>query len=64
MGRARIVTRAVLTAVHTLYETESDLYLDWMSWRLWLVIKQRHSKVCTSRHTLQRFWVASKAFFT
>ena len=27
-GRTRIITRAVLTAVHQLYETTSDLYLD------------------------------------
>jgi transposase len=36
-GRARIITRAVLTAVHTLYASESDLYLDELT--LWLAIE-------------------------
>jgi len=28
IGRTRILVRAILTAIHTLYEQESDLYLD------------------------------------
>ena len=36
-GRARIITRAVLTAVHTLYASESDLYLDELV--LWLAME-------------------------
>jgi transposase len=36
-GRARIITRAVLTAVHTLYASESDLYLDELV--LWLAVE-------------------------
>ncbi|KIM74297.1 hypothetical protein PILCRDRAFT_33930, partial [Piloderma croceum F 1598] len=28
VGRTRIITCAVLTAIHTLYEQEPDLYLD------------------------------------
>jgi hypothetical protein len=35
-GRTRIITRAVLTAVHQLYETTSDLYLDELIW--WLAL--------------------------
>ena len=36
-GPERIITRAVLTAVHTLYETDSDLYLDELV--LWLAVE-------------------------
>ncbi|KAF8223624.1 hypothetical protein L208DRAFT_1072901, partial [Tricholoma matsutake] len=35
-GRTRIITRAVLTAVHALYGRDSDLYLN--EWVLWLLI--------------------------
>jgi hypothetical protein len=35
-GQTRIITRAILTAVHQLYETTSDLYLDELIW--WLAL--------------------------
>ncbi|KAF9470297.1 hypothetical protein BDN70DRAFT_764483, partial [Pholiota conissans] len=36
-GPERIITRAALTAVHTLYETDSDFYLDELV--LWLAVE-------------------------
>ena len=36
-GPEQIITRAVLTAVHTLYETDSDLYLNELV--LWLAVE-------------------------
>jgi hypothetical protein len=35
-GQTIIITRAILTAVHQLYETTSDLYLDELIW--WLAL--------------------------
>lgn len=48
-GRSRILSRAVLTAVQTLYETDADLYLDKLV--LWLTIKH---DIVISRASLQR----------
>jgi transposase len=47
-GRARILTLAVLTAVHTLYESDSDLYLDELV--LWLAL---HHDIIISVSALQ-----------
>jgi transposase len=47
-GRARILTRAVLTAVRTLYASDSDLYLDELV--LWLAI---HHDIAISISALQ-----------
>jgi hypothetical protein len=47
-GWARILTRAVLTAVHTLYESDSDLYLDELV--LWLAV---HHNIGISVSALQ-----------
>jgi transposase len=48
-GPARLITRAVLTAVQTLYATESDLYLDELV--LWLAI---HHNIAISVPALQQ----------
>ena len=48
-GPARILTRAVLTAVHTLYTTDPDLYLDEIV--LWLAI---HHNISISVSALQQ----------
>jgi hypothetical protein len=48
-GRARILTMAVLTAVHTLYESDPDLYLDELV--LWLAL---HHDIIISVTALQK----------
>jgi transposase len=48
-GRTRIVTRAVLTAVYQIYETNSDIYLDELVW--WLAINH---DIVISRSALQQ----------
>jgi hypothetical protein len=47
-GQARILTRAVLTAVHTIYESDPDLYLDELV--LWLAL---HHDIVISVSALQ-----------
>ena len=47
-GKARILTQAVLTAVHMLYESDADLYLDELV--LWLAL---HHNIAISVSTLQ-----------
>ena len=47
-GKARILTRAVLTAVHTLYKSDADLYLDELV--LWLAF---HHNIAISVSALQ-----------
>jgi DDE superfamily endonuclease len=49
LGPARILTRAVLTAVHTLYTMDPDLYLDELV--LWLAI---HHDIAISVPALQQ----------
>jgi hypothetical protein len=49
LGPARIISRAVLTAVHILYTTDSDLYLDELV--LWLAI---HYNIAISVPALQQ----------
>ena len=47
-GSERIITRAVLTAVHTLFETDSDLYLDELV--LWLAIEHNIAVSISTLH--------------
>ena len=49
IGRTRIITRAVLTAVHALYEREPDLYLD----ELCMFLAVEHNLI-VSKSTLSR----------
>jgi transposase len=58
-SRAHILTRAVLTAVHTLYEAEADLYLDELV--LWLAVN--HDIAISSsalQHNLQEAGLTRK----
>jgi transposase len=48
-GRTRIITRAVLTAVHQIYTESSDTYVDELVW--WLAI---HNDIVISCSTLHR----------
>ena len=48
-GWTRIITRAILTAVYQLYETNSDIYLDELVW--WLAI---HHDIVISHSALQQ----------
>ena len=48
-GRTRIITRAVLTAVHQIYTTSSDTYVDELVW--WLAI---HHDIVICHSTLHR----------
>jgi transposase len=49
IGRTRIITRAVLTAVHHIYATNPDTYIDELVW--WLAI---HHDIVISPSTLHR----------
>ena len=49
VGRTRIITRAVLTAVHQVYATNSDTYINELVW--WLAI---HHDIVISAMTLHR----------
>lgn len=58
-GPERIITRAVLTAVHTLFETDSDLYLDELV--LWLAIEHNIAvSVSTLHATLKNVGLTRK----